>query len=205
MDNDHIQNGYELGFDPSDVFLTKECARFAYTWQQWRKGKLLPDRSDINLPDVTDLMPSMAILDVQSAKVAIIRLIGTDFQPHFGEEITGANFVELAPPVDRPLRGYRQMCMSRHPCASVSRIRAESDENKIIITEIAAFPVAASKDGAPPQVFACTHMIQQDFVPADDETLDGVQIPIATEFNFLDIGAGKPSEIPAKNLSKVLN
>jgi hypothetical protein len=196
MNNDQTRDSYELGFDPSDVFLTEECARFARIWQQWRKGKLLPGRGDINLPDVTDLMPGMAIADVQSAKVVIIRLIGTDFHPLFGEEITGANFVELAAPVDRPLRGYRQMCMSRHPCASVSRIRMESDEDKVLVTEIAAFPVAASKDNAPPQVFACTHMIQQEFTPSDDEALDGVQIPIATEFSFLDVGVGTPPESP---------
>ena len=193
-------NDHQLGFRAEETFIASQCVRFAVVWDSWRKGRLLPTRADVDLTSIKDLMPQMAVVDVESDSVAMIRLIGTDFHPHFGKEMTGVNFIELAPPVDRPLRGYRQMSMSRHPCASVSRIRQEGEEGKITITEIAAFPVAATSGDKPPQIYACTHMLQQDFIPAESENQGDLKVPIAAEFRFLDIGAGVPPENPADQI-----
>ena len=150
----------------------------------------MPTRVDVDLRDVVDLLPKMLVVEIRSVEIAILRLAGAGFREHFGIEITGLNFIDMAPAAERSKRGYRQRAMSRYPCGSRSVITAQGPSGKVSTVEIAAFPVQPFNVGDPPHLFAVAQMLQHDYLPSEEN--GDLTVPGSNEFCFLDIGAGLP-------------
>jgi hypothetical protein len=180
----------ELGFDINDRFVTEDCRLFVRAWARWRGGKLVPSRHDIDLGDIASILSQVGIIEVRSKTEAYIRLVGTSAQELTGSELTGQNWINIAPPEQRAQRGDRLWQLVTNPCASWAIAAGVMQSGFSISTEFAAFPVAPDDSSSMPQIMGCFRPVSSDELRRNvDDPLETVR---SEQYVFLDIGAGIP-------------
>ena len=80
------------------------------------------------------------------------------------------------------------MTMSRKLWGSRTYAKTIGTSGKVTIGEVVTFPIKAHEAGDPAHLIAYSHMLQHDYIPAEEA--DKVVIPNSDEFCFLDIGVG---------------
>ena len=150
----------------------------------------MPGRKDIDLTDIASILSQVGIIEVRSRTEAFIRLVGTSARDISGTELTGQNWLNLAPPEQREMRGERLWRLVTVPCGSWAVAASVMRSGIAVATEFAAFPVAPEGESTMPQIMGCFRPIVAETVrrPSDD-TLDNVR---SDQYRFLDIGAGIP-------------
>jgi hypothetical protein len=105
-----------------DAFLAelRETAnrQFAEQWRRWRGDRLLPRRGDIELGSIRRLLGSVMLFEVQAPETVLVKVAGTALREHYGYELTGKNYVELAPPERQATRRFRMWQSVTRPCGS---------------------------------------------------------------------------------------
>ena len=183
-------NQYSFGFCVDEVFQTKECRHFARIWDRCRRGKLMPNRSDIDIEDLAPLVSQVTIIEVRSRYEARVRLVGTSVRDVTGSEVTGQNWIDMAPEEQREERAERVHRHIELPCGSRTVTGTELRSGLVIMTEFAAFPILPNKDGFPPQIIGCFHPLTDNYLSPDAGT--GLAASNPNYFAYLDIGAGTP-------------
>src|SRR4051812_9586680 len=120
----HI-DAVELRLDELDPDL-----KFAFDyWQQKRRGRLAPARSDIDPADIAPLLPRVMLVDVSGEPVDFrFRLAGTGLFKIHGAELTNKRALDLEPPAYGALihRLYNDALARRSPVAHRLLIECET-------------------------------------------------------------------------------
>jgi hypothetical protein len=185
----------QLEFDVDQTFQSEDCRQFVCAWNRWRGDKTVPDRKDIDLADIASILSQVGIIEVRSRTEAFIRLVGTSARDISGAELTGQNWINLAPPEQRQMRGERLWRLVTVPCGSWAVAASVMRSGIAVATEFAAFPVAPDDDTAMPQIMGCFRPIaEENYRRQTGDTLDNVR---SEQYRFLDIGAGVPEDADA--------
>jgi hypothetical protein len=165
---------------------------FARLWLGWRGERLLPRRAEIELPAIRRLLPLVLMIEYRTPDEAIIRVAGSRLRDFVGYELTGANYIELAPPEDRHVRRYRCWTIATRPCGSRLIYDHRLESGRITHAEVVSLPLDPDQPGG-------ARMTLANIVPlTHDPVIEGAAHPlldVATTYTFLDIGNGVPDSI----------
>lgn len=121
-----------------------------------------------------------------------MRLVGSAIAALTGVEMTGRNYIDLAPPEDRTIRGNRIWRAAQQPCAALTQNRLPSPKGQENWIEFLGLPVRPTDDAAPVQFFAVASLTGAGMMLTGD--IDAQITRIADKFFYLDIGAGVPPD-----------
>lgn len=166
---------------------------FARLWHGWRGDRLLPRRADIELDALRRMLPLVVMIEYRSPDEAIVRVAGSRLRDFLGYELTGANYIDLAPVEDRAVRSYRCWAVATRPCGSRLVYDHRLESGRVAQSEVVSLPLDADQAGSPRMTLANIAPL----TPRDpnSEGPAGTQIEVATTFAFLDIGAGVPDRV----------
>ncbi len=181
--------GMKLGALPQ---LPDELMEFAAAWQNWRGDGLPPDRGQVSLDDISLLLPRVMVLEVLSPTEAPFRLVGTSYRETFGIELTGLNFVDLATPGNRAVRGHRPWAMANTPCGSHASSPDLNPSRAGNLIHTLSFPVRPKQPNQPMQFFGLSFGTRK----VDLSVSYGIDMVerLADNFSYIDIGAGLPNQ-----------
>jgi hypothetical protein len=165
---------------------------FAEQWRRWRGDRLLPRRAALDLGSIRRLLGSVILFELLAEDIVIVKVAGTALREHYGYELTGKNYVELAPPARRATRCFRMWQSATRPCGSRLIREHKVPSGRITHAEVVTLPLEADRDDAPRLLL--THVapftVHYEGGQAQPGTFD-----IAEDFVFLDIGAGVPDSV----------
>jgi hypothetical protein len=168
---------------------------FVAAWLRWRGEKLLPRRADVDLGSIRRLLGSVILFELRTPDTVMVKVAGTQLREHYGFELTGTNYVELAPQAQRPTRQYRMWQSVSRPCGSRLVREHRVQTGRVTLAEVVSVPLDGDRPAAPRMLLAHVRpytVRYESGQPADESTF-----VIAGEFTFLDIGAGVPgSTVP---------
>ncbi len=87
----------ELGLEPANHTLARH-------WLALWEGNALPRRAALQPARVKDFLPNLLLFDVVPEKSVTVRLAGTRYSHILGTELTGRDWIALAPEHHRPVR-----------------------------------------------------------------------------------------------------
>ncbi|MGD0193161.1 MAG: PAS domain-containing protein [Rhizomicrobium sp.] len=82
----------------SDLELSPSNRRLVQYWLSLWSGNALPERHAVKPADLKPLLSNLIMFDVAPARSVKVRLAGTNFNFILGTELTGEDWIELAPP-----------------------------------------------------------------------------------------------------------
>ncbi|WP_119419642.1 PAS domain-containing protein [Desertibaculum subflavum] len=173
--------------------VTEESRRFAEAWLRWRGDRVLPRRSDMQLADIKQLLPLVSLLEARSPTEVVFRVAGSRLRYYLGSDLTGNNYVELAPESFRPIRIWRLQQQLKFPCGSIFIYPHRYPSGFVAPAETISLPIEDGRPGRPPMLLAVITPLTSR---VEDPPPDGKrEVQFAFEFSFLDIGAGMPGRI----------
>lgn len=172
-------------------FLHPRARIFRDYWNSLSKRDFLPDRDQIDLTQLKDILSSFVILQVESPSVVRFRLAGTEEVKRYGFEVTGQNYLDYVPDERRSAAAKAFETMLCHPCGSWNLIETVTSSGRIVLNEAVGYPLRGS-DGRADQL-----LFQSNDVEGKLRAYQRTDI-VAThrqvrERRFIDIGAGVPS------------
>ncbi len=81
----------------SDLELAPANRRLVHHWLSLWHGNVLPGRSAIKPSDLKSLLPNLIMFDVVPGRTVVVRLAGTNYNFVLGMELTGRDWIDLAP------------------------------------------------------------------------------------------------------------
>jgi hypothetical protein len=167
---------------------------FAEQWQRWRGDRLLPRRVELDLSSIRRLLGSVMLFELHSEDVALVKVAGTALREHYGYELTGKNYVELAPPARRATRCFRMWQSVVRPCGSRLIREHKVPSGRVTHAEVVTLPLEADRNDAPRLLLTHVAPFTVLYEGGGQAQLPGT-FDIAEDFVFLDIGAGVPDSI----------
>ncbi len=136
-----------------DDIRRRECRRFAHAWQSWRGGSLVPQRHNVHIEDIANLLHLVSVIEIVSPHEANFRLAGTVLCQAMGIELTGLNYFDFTTPEERDARAARTCHLVDHPCRSHFLFPILYRTGRTVPTEILTFPVwPDNPQGAAPAI-----------------------------------------------------
>lgn len=173
-----------------DYVLSEHCRDLLDLWKSWRGDALAPQRSDVRFEDLAEALPSTIELEFVSIEQCIYRFVGSDVVELAGVDRTGTNFFTAASADQQTLRIARFLELEKYPCGSLARIQTTLKNGDKMMREALGFPVLPNRTTGNRRLIVVS-------TPLDDfkwqtPVQEGRILPIATDFHFIDIGAGVP-------------
>lgn len=173
---------------PPDATLTRDSRRFLEQWNRWRGTNLLPRWSDIQFAALSDMVPRMVALEFRSATDVPFIYVGAVIEYQLGLGLVGKNYIDLAPPNGRGLRGELMSRVVGHPCAAVNFYELELQGGLRTMVEIATAPVRPDDDRDPMRLICA---VSNEAV-SDADQVARIELSEGQGLRYLDIGAGVP-------------
>jgi hypothetical protein len=164
--------------------------RFVLAWLRWRRDRLMPNRSALDIADIRDLLASVALVEVAGPDEMRLKVAGTRLRDYANFEATGMSLADITPPDHWPIRRYRMMQMAAWPCGGVSLKLDRRTAGSGVPFEIVTLPIMPDESGAPHQLITCVVPIGGKSEPPVPDRKPVMLL--ADHFDFLDIGAGTP-------------
>ena len=141
--------------DSPDLIHPRGRAFGAY-WMCLPKRDFLPDRDQIDLAQLKEILPSFVILQYESPSMVRFRLAGTDEVKRYGFEVTGRNYLDFVPDERKAEALQTFETMLRHPCGSRNLIETVTSSGRIVINEAIGYPMRGSDGRADQLMFKAT-------------------------------------------------
>ena len=178
-----------ISLEQCEALLREAPNRLAFlrAWLGWRRREELPALAKVRPEDIGAALPCMLVFEPVAREHVSIRLAGTQFTDLLGREITGENFIDLAPPTQREMRMAHFESYQSHPCGA----RRSAD-----MVRASGFPISVAGIVLP--VAVPDNRVRMyaafDFSHAAEDLVTNPlsEIPAASEIDFIDIGFGAP-------------
>ncbi len=170
---------------------SKEMAKVYGRLLKTAQGKL-PTFRDIDLADVKNAAPNIALCSVGIGRHCTIRFFGDALRSRVGVNPAGRDLFEFVHPERvENIREVMEMLV-RYPCAYLARVRQEFTSGRTIIVETTAFPLAPSRHGDDGQVILTDTPIENA-----GTTLDRDKVLLSADVlqrDLIDLGYGVDAE-----------
>lgn len=166
-------------------------------WQTWRGSDIVPNRRDVNLSDISKLLDMITVFDMVSPIQMTVRYTGSGFIDLFGQDYTGANYLDLTPDNHRKeLRSKRLTAVVEKPCAAFWAAKPVFRQGVGLNTVGTCLPVAPACAGAPMQMMQLMVLLEPLPFTSFEKINEHIMIKNSDVFEAADIGAGIPA-LPA--------
>ena len=154
----------------------------------------MPRRSDINPMKIPSLLPNIFIGEYISEKLLKIRLSGTALDEVAGFSMTGGNYFDICPSVERPF--FTAICKAvvQQPCGMRMTRSITLKNGRVHQYRSVSLPLADS-EGVPRYILGMAN-VALDITYRGYEKSQQMSSEI-DDFSYLDIGAGTPP-LPAR-------
>lgn len=169
-----------------------ENRRLLEAWCRWRGDRLLPRRADMDLGDIKPLLPMVTLQAWHSRLDVRFTVVGTRVREMIGAELTGANYIDLAPPEHREIRAARIEAMVTRPCGSLFTYHHRFANGLLALAETLSFPIEADRPGRPRMILTYSAAATPRYAPPADPKRP---LAVMEDYAFVDIGAGLPAPI----------
>jgi len=168
---------------------TAECRAFAEYYMRIRGAETVAARTAFDPGAIRALLPHLLILERRAPDVLWVRLAGTRYRTGLGREVTGRNWLELAPPPMRAAQAKTFGLVVEQPCGLHAVVPRMLPDGQAQNFEFVAFPLLPDRPDLPPQLVCAGRAL--DEVSGRDMGPDGtVSAPLSLQ--FFDLGAGVP-------------
>jgi hypothetical protein len=164
--------------------------RLLRAWWQWRGGRLLPMKRDMDLNDLRAVLSWVGLLEVVDAETVRLRVAGTGLAEIYGADMTGKNLKDISAPEHWPKRRDRYRALVDRPCGSFHTRTDTLPDGKIVSYETVALPLDVDAAGTRRHVVYCATPLHESF--AVERPTGKRALPLAQNFAYVDIGAGAP-------------
>lgn len=162
-------------------------------WNGWRGADLVPNRRDVDLCDISKLLDMLTVFDMVSPRQMTVRYIGSGFIDLFGQDYTGANYLDLTPDAHRKeLRSKRLTAVVEQPCAAFWAAKPTFRQGVGLNTVGACLPISPASAGAPMQMMQLMVLLEPLPFTSFEKINEHVMIKNSDVFEAADIGAGLP-------------
>lgn len=173
--------------------LTEPGRRFFLLWHQWRRGRKLPERRDIDIPALGDLAPTCLLMDIRNRDDIRIVMAGDGIRERLGIDLTGANYLDLTAPEYRSIRARLTLEQILQPCGAMLYYCLHYPDGAVLPLEFVGAPVCADGADIPDFILSCA-------IPLARGSRTGIADPdsyrIAMGMRFVDLGFGIPPANP---------
>ena len=164
--------------------------RLVEAWQSWRKGRIVPLKSAMDLRDVRMFLPWLGLLELGDADIVRARLAGTALRDVFGIDMTGRNLKRITRQEDWARRNARCRSLFNQPCGSIFRCTKPLADGKMAPYETVALPLDVDPSGSHRHILYCVARI--DHVEGEHGARRRRSSLRPVQFEFVDIGCGSP-------------
>jgi hypothetical protein len=119
---------------------------YAY-WQQLRRGRIAPDRAEIEPADIRHLLGHTFILEVVSRREYRFRLAGTRICALYGREMKGKDFAEFWVGKDREAIATMLSAITEDAAATVMGLVGKTDHGRELALEALMLPLKQRNEG----------------------------------------------------------
>jgi hypothetical protein len=168
----------------------RQTIEFLDAWLKWRGSRTLPQRSAMDLRDISGFINRVILFEIAGPDEVLVRVAGTAMRDLVGAEMTGKNFKQFSTAADWATRSYRFMAMASTPCGSCMTLRDLLPNGRAVVYEIVQLPIDADDRGKARQLIASNVPVDHYFT--DPNPHDGRLVPSPVDDHFVDIGAGAP-------------
>lgn len=148
----------------------------------------------MRLGEIKQFLPLISLLESRSPTEVVFRVAGSRLRDYLGVDLTGSNYIDLAPETFRQIRIWRLQQEVTWPCGALFIYPHRFPSGHVAPAETISLPVDDGRPGRPPMILSLvtpmTDRVEDPPPPGKRE------IYFAVEFAFIDIGAG----IPDRNL-----
>lgn len=173
---------------------SRQSLEFERFWRSLPKTDLLPHRRDFRPAGAASLLRYVMLLDAhgEPGPAALIRLVGSAIEERIQRDIKGRDYFEFLDP-DRHADARASLkLMLDHPCGVWQIVPFHYERGTAQNVEATVFPMLG--DAAP---FMLALVIpREEFLRPQPAGSRVVLAGGATEYEFLDIGAGVPAWPP---------
>jgi hypothetical protein len=165
---------------------------FEIFWRNLPKDGLVPHRRDMKPARAASLLRDIVMLEARfGEKPSLrIRLIGSSMQERIQSNITGLDYLDFRPSEYRAATIDAVRLMSGQPCGVWQVMAMHYERGFAQYFELTAFPLLGD-DADVPLILGLMHptggLVRA--VPVGDKP---IMTDIATTYDYIDIGAGKP-------------
>jgi hypothetical protein len=175
---------------PNRALQTETCKFLLGYWQALRGARLLPAHADIDPASLSRFLPKIGLFEVRSPDLTICRLAGTGFRASLGFELTGRNVVHLYAADLHRAAGYRFWMMATKPCGAALVLPLVFSSGSANPHEVLLLPVAPNKpDGSTLLLVGIASFERLEW----ENAALLPQLSASPDFDFIDIGAGRPA------------
>lgn len=170
--------------------VTPETLTFVEAWVGWRGSRMVPRRSDMQLADIKRLLPMVSLLEVRSPTEVVFRVAGSRMRDYLGFDVTGYNYITFASESFRHIRIWRLQQEVTRPCGALFIYPHRFPSGYVSPAETISLPIVDGRPGKPPMMLTVVTPLSTRM---EDPPENGQrEMFYATEFAFVDIGAGVP-------------
>jgi len=166
------------------------CRSLLDYWISLSVDGALPRKADLQPRDIDKLLPNLFILGKEAGGILRIRLLGTGLSEGRGEDLTGAEALDLYPRSQRSMYADLFTAVLNLPCGCLLGRRNDSEQYRSIRFLSIILPMAGD-NGETEFLVGATERLNRipGFRPRDEEPLRGARV---TRSRFIDLGWGLP-------------
>ena len=172
-------------------FIHPRARIFGDYWRSLPKRDFLPDRDQIDLAQLKDILSSFVILQYESPSVVRFRLAGTEEVKRYGFEVTGRNYLDYVPDERRSAAAKAFETMLSHPCGSWNLIETVTSSGRVVLNEAIGYPIRGI-DGRADQLLFQSNDVEGKLKPYQRKDVVATHRQVL-ERRYIDIGAGLPA------------
>lgn len=170
---------------------SSESHAFEAFWRSLRKDGLVPRRTDFQPGKALRFLRDIVLSEGPDASNALrVRVAGERVNQTAGCNLTGQDTIGLLPPQYRPGAVATSHLMVNQPCGLWQITPIHLARGYALPLELTGFPLAPEEGQMPFYLFLVRPT--PSVLPASLPLTAGVAFDTATQFRFLDIGAGEP-------------
>jgi hypothetical protein len=173
---------------------SRQSLEFEEFWRSLPKQALLPHRRDFNPARAASLLRSVMLIELRlGGNTSLpVRLVGSAISERIQRDITAHDYLEFLPPELRPGAIETARLMLNHPCGLWQVTPLHYERGLAENYEMTAFPLL----GEPVPFLIGVVIPRSELVRPVSPGNRAVLAGTATEFEFLDVGAGIPAWPP---------
>lgn len=179
-----------------------DCAMVLDLWLEARTGPTPPRQSDIDIVQLMEAVPFVIVLDFMGPDEVLFRFSGSVVNEVQGLELTGKNFLDLAPKGQRDLRKKRLAHTASGRNGAWSLISGTLSDGSTHTHEVLSLPILADKPGEINSALVASRPITQ--YQNMGHVIEPEEMRVAHAHYIIDLGLGRPDNMSELQCDGVL-
>ncbi|WP_430397264.1 PAS domain-containing protein [Ferrovibrio sp.] len=178
--------------------LSSRSRDFLAIWNDWRRGRMLPEHRDMDLEALGSLAQTSLLLNVRGHDTISIDWVGEAVTQQLGFNLAGLNYLDLTSRENRSWRAHLTIAQVAQPCCAVIYYWLRLGQGGVLPVEIVSAPIRQDGDQhASLMLCSISFLTRRKRIP-EGEAIDPDSYEEGEGMRFIDIGAGIPLMVPSQ-------